>query len=370
MDGWKDQLRNSIRTMDDLKKRVNLPQEEEKRLAEAIEIFPMQITPYYFNLINWDDPDDPIRKEVIPVADELSVAGSLDPSLESTITRLRGVQHKYGPTALFLVSDMCSSYCRFCFRRRLKVEGKTDQIIESPEHLKNALEYVKEHKEIDNVLLSGGDPLMLSNGWLDTILNGLRDIEHVRMIRIGTRTPVYLPQRIIADEEFRSIISNHNREDRRIYFVVHFNHVRELTEEAITGLRMLGEIGVILRNQTVLLRGVNDNPETIRELFNKLSYVGVTPYYLFQCRPIKGGKYFQVPLAEGYRIFEDAKKGMSGLAKTARYIMSHTTGKIATVGIEDGRFYFKYHQAKNPEDVGRFFSLPLKEDAYWFDDLM
>ena len=370
MENWKDQLRNSIRTIDDLKKRVDLAEEEEKMLAEAIETFPMQVTPYYFNLINWDDPNDPIRREILPSIEELSVAGSLDPSKESTITRLRGVQHKYRQTALFLVSNKCASYCRFCFRRRLKVYGSTDQVIETQEQLDDALGYVRDHKEIDNVLLSGGDPLMLSNGWLDTILEGLRTIEHVKMIRIGTRTPVFLPQRIIEDDEFREIIAKHNREDSRIYFVVHYNHVREVTGEAITALRMLGEIGVILRNQTVLTKGVNDNPEAIRDLFNKLSNVGVTPYYMFQCRPVQGGKYFQVPLKEGYRIFEEAKKGMSGLAKTAKYIMSHTSGKVAIVGIEDNRIFFKYHQAKNPNDIGKFFSLPLKEDAYWLDDLL
>jgi KamA family protein len=370
MEQWREKLKSSIRTIDDLKRRAKLDGGEEKRLSEAIHTFPMQITPYYFNLINWEDPDDPLKKIVIPSVEELSAEGSLDTSKENEITILPGIQHKYVSTVLLLASDVCASHCRFCFRRRLKMDGSSAEVLKSPEQLEKALAYIKNHREVDNVLITGGDPLMLTNRRLDSILEGLRKIEHVKIIRIGTRTPAYLPQRITEDVEFRNIISKHNREDSRIYFIVHFDHPRELTKEAIRALKLLIEEGAILRNQTVLLKGVNDKPEIIRELFNKLSYVGVTPYYLFQDRPVKGGKYFQVPLKESYRIFEQAKKGMTGLAKTASYIISHSTGKIAIVGIDDDRIYLKYHQAKNPEDTGKFFSLKLEEDTYWFDDLV
>ena len=365
---WKHELRNSIRTIDDLKKKVKLTEEEEIKLSEVIRIFPMQITPYYFNLINWKDPKDPLRKMVIPTIDELSREGSLDTSKEREITMLRGVQHKYSPTALFLISDACASYCRFCFRKRLRIGGPTE-VIEHQKHLKKALGYLRKHKEIDNVLLTGGDPLMLSDEWLDFILRELRKIKHIKIIRIGTRTPAYLPYRIIEDLKLRKIISKYNKKDKRIYFIVHFNHPRELTKEAITSLKLLIEEGILIKNQTVLLKGINDNPKIIRDLFNKLTYIGVAPYYLFQCRPVRGSKIFQVKLKEGYSIFEEAKKEMSGLAKTARYIMSHSTGKIEIVGIRDDKIYLKYHQAKNPKDIGKFFSLKLKKNALWFDDL-
>lgn len=375
MKEWQRELRNSVKTLDDLKKKVKISPEEGKKLSKVLETFPMQITPYYMSLINWKDPKDPIKRTVVPNLGEVKEEGFLDPSNEKAVTRCRGLEHKYDQTALMLVSDSCCSYCRFCFRKRLKVDqpsadSASIDIIESEKHLKDALDYIRKHEEIDNVLLSGGDPLMLSNERIDRILRGLRKIEHVRMVRIGTRGPAYLPSRVTSDPEFRKILRRHNREDNRIYFVVHFEHPRELTRKSIDGLNALIDDGIIMNNQSVMLEGVNDNPKVLCELFNKLAYIGVPPYYHFQCRPVISSRHLRVPLKRGYRIFEEAKKGTSGLAKTANFAMSHSSGKVKIVGLEGDRMYFKYHQAKDPRNLGRFFSMKVRDTDLWFDDVL
>jgi len=165
------------------------------------------------------------------------------------------------------------------------------------------------------------------------------------------------------------VLSEHSNPQRRIYIMTQFNHPRELTPQAVRAIAMLQESGVLLANQTPLIRGVNDDPDVISDLFNRLSHSGVAPYYLFQCRPTRGNRCFSVPMEEGYGIFEEAKKTMSGLAKRARYVMSHTSGKVEIVGMDEDSIYLKYHQARDPEDIGGFFSAPRAEDALWLHDL-
>jgi L-lysine 2,3-aminomutase len=214
---------------------------------------------------------------------------------------------------------------------------------------------------------------MLSAERLDMILSRLCAIPHVRMIRLGTKTPAFLPFRITGDPELLDVLRKHGSPQRRLYVVVHYEHPRELTKESIEALNALLEAGCLLANQSVLVRGVNDRPAALRNLFNELSYVGVAPYYLFQCRPVKGSRTSQVPLEAGCAIFEEAKEGMSGLAKRAKYVMSHDSGKIEILGIrstEHGkRIFFKYHQARNPADLGKIFARNLVPGAGWLDEV-
>ncbi|MEE8184291.1 MAG: KamA family radical SAM protein [Acidobacteriota bacterium] len=340
---------------------------EKQALAPVGERFVFRATPYYLGLIDWNDPDDPIRRIVVPTTDEIAETDDiLDASNETSNTKVHGLQHKYGPTALLLVTEVCAAYCRFCFRKRLFM----DEVHETSLDISEGLRYIREHPEISNVLLTGGDSLMMSSGRLAEVFRKLREIDHVRIIRLGTKVPAFEPQRITEDPELLQAIRKYSEPERRIYVMAHFNHPRELTEVARKGLRLLLESGAIVLNQTPLLRGVNDHPDTIVELFNSLSYMGVPPYYLFQCRPTEGNDTFKVTLRDGCRLFDEAMLRMSGLAKRARYVMSHETGKIQILGVTAEYVLMKYHQAKYPSDQNRILVLPWREGAAWLDDLL
>ena len=229
-------------------------------------------------------------------------------------------------------------------------------------------DYVRSHKEINNVLISGGDAFLNSN---ETILKYLRyftAIPTLDFIRFGTRIPVVLPHRIFEDVELLRILESYN-EKKQIIIVTQFNHPRELTPEAIQAVRDLRNVGCIVRNQTVLLKGVNDDANTLASLMNGLVACGIIPYYIFQCRPVAGVQnQFQVPFVRGVEILEDAKKKMNGQAKSVRYAMSHPTGKIEILGNVDGqRMLFKYHQAKCEEDSGRIFVKMVAADQCWLE---
>jgi len=360
------QLSNAkVRYIRDVEQIPQLSPRERSILSRVTQRYSFRANTYYLGLIDWEDPDDPIRKIVIPEVEELDEDGVLDPSDEAAVTVVHGAEHKYRTTVLLLVSQVCGTYCRFCFRKRLFM-GDNDEVSLD---VSRGLKYIRHHPEVDNVLLTGGDPFVLSTRRLDQILGALREIEHVRIIRIGTKMPAFNPYRILDDEALGQALARHSRKDRRIHIVAHFNHPRELTEVAVAGLNRLLESGVVVVNQTPLLKGVNDDPGVIAELFNQLSYLGVSPYYLFQGRPIDGNAGFRIPLRRGYRIFELAKKQMSGLAKRARYVMSHATGKVEILGFLEGRIVLKYQQAKDPGNLGHLFALPCGADACWLDDL-
>jgi lysine 2,3-aminomutase len=368
---WKEEIAQSIRSIEELKSYIPLTPKEEAQMERVVQVFPMQIPPYYLGLIDLNDPRDPIRQLIIPSVDELSAVGKWDTSGEALSTRVRGLQHKYLNTALFLLSDRCAAYCRFCFRKRLFHQEHGNQEI-FDDH-QEAFEYLENHPEIDNVLLSGGDALMASADKLDFMISRLWQIPHLRTIRLGTKVPAFLPFRITEDEALLRVIAKHSSPRRRLYVVVHYEHVRELTDESVKAIDTLLRAGAVVVNQTVLVRAVNDRPRVLRDLFNELCYIGATPYYLFQCRPVKGTRSAQVPLEEGCAIFEEAKKGMSGLAKRAKYCMSHQTGKIEILGVrstENGkRIFLKYHQARRPDDAGRIFARDLVPGARWLDEL-
>ncbi len=340
-----------------------LSKEEKTKLKKVTEKFAFRANTYYLNLIDWDDPGDPIRRIVIPSEDELEEWGNLDPSDEKRYTVAPGVEHKYKDTALILFNNLCGCYCRFCFRKRLFIRGNKE-IIRNPGP---ALEYIKAHPEIDNVLISGGDPLLLSDRRLEEILSGLRNIDHVKIIRIGTKMPAYNPFRIINDDKLVRLIEAFTYKDKRIYIMVHFNHEKEITPQAIQAIDRLINAGAILCNQTPLIKGVNDNPKILANLLNKLSFIGATPYYIFQSRPTIGNKTYAVPLEEGYRIFEEAKMSLSGLAKRAKFVMSHATGKIEILGIDNSFVYMKYHRTPDLK-VAEVMKFERNPEGYWLED--
>lgn len=343
-----------------------LSDDERKQLAPVAEKFAFRTNEYYQSLIDWNDPDDPIRRIVMPDIQELDEFGEMDASDEHSYTVRKGLEHKYGDTALLLVNNVCGAYCRFCFRKRLFTDGN-DEVTND---ISDAVAYIHEHPEINNVLLSGGDPLIMSTGKLTKIIKQLRDIRHVRIIRIGTKMTAFDPYRIINDPSLLEMLSEYSLPDRKIFVMAHFNHPRELTEPALRGLQLLQKAGAITVNQSPLIRGVNDKPEIIAELFGRLSFNGVVPYYLFLCRPTSGNEPYMVPVEKGLEIFEEARRRLAGLAKQARLCMSHRTGKIEVVGKMDDKVVFRYHRAPNPLDNGRVMVFDSDPKAAWLDDYM
>lgn len=328
--------------------------------------YPFLANQYYLSLINWDDPEDPIKKIIVPDSAEMVNWGSLDPSMEARNTKSPGLQHKYGATALMLISDNCGGFCRFCFRKRLFIKPEDEMIRD----FSKEIEYIRGHPEISNVLLSGGDALMTPTSRLNKIVSALFSIKHIKSVRIGTKMPAYNPFRIIGDESLHDMVRENSRPGKMLYFMTQFNHPRELTNEAKEALDVLRLSGASLANQTPVLNGVNSDPGILSSLCSNLAESGNIPYYLFQCRPATGNRHFTVPVENTYEIYEKAKRSLSGLAKRARYVMSHSTGKIEVIGMDPDKIYMKYHQAVNPCDIGRVMSFKRNPKALWFDDYL
>ncbi|MBT4127488.1 MAG: KamA family radical SAM protein [Nitrospina sp.] len=358
---------NSAKPPKYLTKLAQVPQlseTERNNLEKVNEEFVFRTNDYYQSLINWDDPNDPIRRIVMPDVRELDDWGQLDASNEEKYTKVKGLEHKYTSTALLLVNEVCAAYCRFCFRKRLFMD-ENDEVTKD---ITEGLEYIREHQEITNVLLTGGDPMIMSTSKLEPIIKQIREIDHVKIIRIGTKIPAFNPHKIVNDPSLHKMIKTYSTDEKKIYIMAHFNHPRELTEIAVKGLNMLMQSGAIVLNQTPLIKGVNDDPEVLAELFNQLSFIGVPPYYVFLCRPTLGNEPFAIPVEEGYEIFEKARSKCSGLAKRARLVMSHESGKIEMVGMSDGQVFFKYNRSVDTQNDASFHTFESNPDAYWFDD--
>ncbi len=321
---------------------------------------------YYLNLIDWSDPKDPIKQLIIPREDELNDWGELDACNEAAVTVAPGLQHKYSDTALLLCTEVCGAFCRYCFRKRLFMNENG----EVSNDVSEGIRYISQHPEISNVLLTGGDPLLMSTRRIRDVIVALRRIPHVRIIRIGSKMPAFNPFRILNDPELQDVLREYSTARNRIYLMCHFDHPRELTREATAGISCLVGAGVVCANQCPIIRGVNDNPDTLAELFNELSYVGCPPYYLFQGRPTAGNQPYEVPLARGFEVFSEAqRRAKSGLARRARFAMSHELGKIGVAGIDDERIYFQFQRAKHPAHEGRFLVCKRDDDAFWLDQL-
>ncbi|MGA1873023.1 MAG: KamA family radical SAM protein [Thermoplasmatota archaeon] len=348
----------------DISEVKGLSREEISKLREVVDRYAFHTNEYYLSLINWEDPLDPIRKIIIPTEEEIGTDGTLDPSNEKSFTMARGLEHKYGPTALMLVSRACGGVCRFCFRKRIFMPDNRDAVPD----LTQAFKYIREHREINNVLISGGDPLVLPTQYLENILEELDSMPHIRFIRIGTKMVVYNPFRILEDPSLMDMIRRFSKQRRKLYIITDINHPRELTKYSIRAINMLQEAGAIISNQTPLLKGINDDKETLKELFNKLAAIGVPPYYVFQCRPTSGNRPFSVPIEEAYSLFESAKAEVSGLAKRSRFIMSHATGKLEITAMTDEHILFKYHNAAHEENDSRVLVFKRNPEAKWLDD--
>jgi KamA family protein len=231
------------------------------------------------------------------------------------------------------------------------------------------IRYIAEHPEITNVLLTGGDPLLMSTRRLRAILEPLRAIPHVQIIRIGSKMPAFDPWRMLGDPELQALFRSQSTARKRIYLMAHFDHPRELTDAAVEGLDCFIRNGVICVNQCPLIRGINDDPQVLSTLFRELSWIGCPPYYLFQCRPTAGNEPYVVPIVRGWEILREALRYGSGLARRARYVMSHATGKVEILGVGDQHIYARYHRAKDAANRGNFMIFKRDDQACWLDDL-
>ncbi len=302
---WKWQVRNRIETLEDLKKYISLTAEEEEGVKKTLTTLRMAITPYYLSLINPDDPHDPVRKQCIPTGLETHQASAdlLDPLHEDEDSPTPGLTHRYPDRVLFLITDMCSMYCRHCTRRRFA--GQTDAECGN-DRIEKALEYIEKTPTVRDVLLSGGDALMVADKKLEYIISRLRAIPHVEIVRLGTRTPVVCPQRITP--ELCEMLKKYHP----IWLNTHFNHPNEITAESTRACEMLANAGIPLGNQSVLLRGVNDCVHVMKHLVQGLVKIRVRPYYIYQCDLSMGLEHFRTPVSKGIEIIEGLRGHTSG----------------------------------------------------------
>ncbi|MCL2249891.1 MAG: lysine 2,3-aminomutase [Oscillospiraceae bacterium] len=309
-DDWKDwkwQLRNRVKTLDELKKYIPLTSAEEKGVTQCLKSLRMAITPYYLSLIDTENPKDPIRKQAVPTSSELDIIQDdmSDPLNEDKDSPVKGLTHRYPDRVLLLTTDQCSVYCRHCTRRRFA--GQTDAAMQASQ-IEEAVKYIAEHPEIRDVVLSGGDPLLMSEDRLEHIVKSLRAIPSVEIIRIGTRVPIVMPQRITP--ELISMLKKY----QPIWINTHFNHPQEFTPEAIEACAKLADGGFPLGNQSVLLAGINDCPHVMKELVHKLMLNRIRPYYIYQCDLSEGLAHFRTPVSKGIEIVEALRGHTSGLA--------------------------------------------------------
>ncbi|MBN1480779.1 lysine 2,3-aminomutase [candidate division KSB1 bacterium] len=307
---WRWQYRHTIKSIEDVERfsSIKFTAKVREKLVKTIKKFPLSITPYYFSLIDQEDYlNDPIFRQAFPFPEELVVnsCDMNDPLHEDRDSPVPQITHRYPDRVLFHISNVCAMYCRFCTRKR-KV-GDHDSIPNKNE-LKRAIDYIAETPQIRDVLLSGGDPFMLADSYLDWILTQVRQIPHVEVIRIGTRTPVVLPYRIT--DSLINVLKKHHP----LWINTHFNHPRELTTSATRALTKLADAGLPLGNQSVLLAGVNDCPRIIKKLVHKLVQNRVRPYYLYQCDLSEGLAHFRTPVGKGIEIIESLIGHTSGFA--------------------------------------------------------
>ena len=304
---WKWQVKNRIETYEELSKYFTFKPEEAEGIKKALAKFRMAITPYYLSLIDPNDPYDPIRRQAIPAGEECNIAPAdlNDPLHEDEDSPAPGLTHRYPDRVLFLITDMCSMYCRHCTRRRFA--GQKDD--ESPsERIEKCLAYIEKTPQVRDVLLSGGDALMVSDQKLEYIIQRLRKIPHVEIVRIGSRTPVVCPQRITPE------LCDMLKKYHPIWLNTHFNHPNEFTPEAEQALARLANAGIPLGNQTVLLRGVNDCVHVMKKLMHELVRNRVRPYYIYQCDLSMGLEHFRTPVSKGIEIIENLRGHTSGYA--------------------------------------------------------
>lgn len=334
---WKWQVANRLNTVEQIEQIVNLTPQEKEDIEKVMGGFRVGITPYYASLIDPDDPLDPVRRQAVPVLAEMhrSEADMLDPLHEDEDSPAPGLTHRYPDRVLFLITDQCSMYCRHCTRRRLA--GETDGA-RSMDDINKCIEYIRKTPVVRDVLLSGGDCLCVEDDVLEYIISELRKIPHVEIVRLGSRTPVVMPMRITDD------LVNMLKKYHPVWLNTHFNHPKEMTPEAQEACRKLADAGIPLGNQSVLLRGVNDDVHVMRNLMHALVRNRVRPYYIYQCDLSLGIEHFRTPVSKGIEIIEGLRGHTSGYAvptfvvdapggggKTPvmpQYIISQTPSKV------------------------------------------
>lgn len=353
-DDWKWQLRNRIQTVDQLKQVINLTPEEEEGVKECLGVLRMAISPYFATLMDPDDPNCPIRKQAVPTIKELDFKDSdmEDPLFEDIDSPTPGLTHRYPDRVLFLITDMCGNYCRHCTRRRYA--GHTDRQRDKSE-IDAAIKYIREHTEVRDVLLSGGDALMVTDAVLEDIIGRLKAIDHVEIVRIGSRAPCTLPQRITP--ELCKMLAKYHP----IWLNTHFNHPKEITPESKRAVEMLVNAGIPVGNQSVLLKGINDCPTIMKKLCHELVKIRCRPYYYYQCDLSKGLEHFRTDVAKGIEIQEALRGHTSGFAVPAfivdapggggkipvapTYLISMSDKKVILRNYEGGTF--SYPQPKD-----------------------
>ena len=340
---WKWHLRNKIQTADDLGKIVKIEEDEEEAINQCLKALRMAITPYYLSLIDLDDPGDPVRAQSVPTIAELDWAEEdlEDPLSEDIDSPVPGLTHRYPDRALLLVTDQCAMYCRHCTRRRFA--GQKDAALPMSQ-IENAIAYIAKTPVIRDVLISGGDPLLLEDDRLEHIIKQLYEIPHVEVIRLGSRLPVVLPQRITDD------LCNMLKKYHPIWLNTHFTHPKEITPESSVACEKLANAGVPLGNQSVLLAGINDCVHVMKELVQGLVKIRVRPYYIYQCDLSQGLTHFRTPVAKGIEIIEGLRGHTSGYAVPTfvvdapggggkipvmpTYIISHSANRIVLRNFE------------------------------------
>ena len=370
---WQWQLKNRIRDLKSLLRVVNLTEDEIKAAGLNDNGLPLNITPYYTSLIERDNPEHPIRKAVVPVTAEglMSYGETADPLGEESDSPVHGLVHRYPDRVLFLVTDFCSSYCRYCTRSRMV--GGSNCHISDKARWEKAINYISENKSVRDVLLSGGDPLTLPDESLEWLLSNLRKIEHVEMIRIGTKVPAVLPQRITPS------LTRMLKKYHPLWMSIHFMHPEELTPEATQACERLADAGIPLGSQTVLLAGINDNTDTIKSLVHGLLKVRVKPYYLYQCDPILGSGHVRTPVEKGLEIINglrgyttgyaipafviDAPGGGGKIPLLPDYIAGREGNDLILTNYRGGRYRYPDPGGKLGESGYRFSGGPVKNQV-------
>lgn len=304
-DDWRWQFRNRITSLDELLQHLSIPEAERAARRELLRDFRMGIPPYYLSLIDADDPDDPILRQCVPLQDELfnREVGDEDPLGEEAFSPVPGITHRYPDRVLMVISNSCAVYCRYCTRKRIMYEDAVPDI-----EVDRMVDYIARTPQVRDVVVSGGDPLNNHTPKLERILAELRAIPHLEIIRIGSRVPVALPQRV--DDELCEMLQKYHP----LWINVHYNHPRECTPEAARACDKLSRAGIPLNNQSVLLKGVNDDVATMKGLVHGLMKMRVRPYYLYQCDPVRGSEHLRTTVAKGLEVIEGLRGHTSGLA--------------------------------------------------------
>ncbi|MBN2247630.1 MAG: KamA family radical SAM protein [Coriobacteriia bacterium] len=361
-----ERLARPARCIIDIDGLDRLSREKRSQLERVTTRFPFRANDYYLGLIDWEDPHDPIRRLVVPGLSELDSFGLEDASDEASNTRLPGLQHKYADTALLLVTDQCAAFCRYCFRKRLFTAGGRETTPETSA----GIQYIREHPEITDVLLTGGDALSLPTAHLEEIVEALRAVDHLHTIRLGSKILAYNPMRVLTDERLQVLLERTAASDKSLYLMCHFDHPREFTPVAREALELVQRLGVQCVNQSPITAGVNDDEQTLSELLQTCTDLGCPQYYIFQCRPTIGNASFAVPITRALSVITSARAHVSGLSRRARYCLSHASGKVEVVGMDADHIYAHYHRAKDPADEGRMLVYHRDDKATWLDDLI